>query len=144
MFFRLVEHYSEDNDLLDIKNLTQNNNSDSVHECFICFDVSIKEESIPIRLKNNNCYFMTCICDGSVHKYCLDLWYHSNNECPICRKTMIKNDVKTRFVRGYCFFTRISLQIIRTGVYCVFLICTIQMYISIFIVFFNLSYAVFY
>lgn len=34
----------------------------------------------------------SCLCDGWIHVYCLDIWYVNNKKCPICLCDMIKNE----------------------------------------------------
>lgn len=141
MLFRIVEHY-EDDEPFKKELLPQTD----INDCFICFELYGQGAELPIKLKNNGLYNMTCICDGSVHKHCLFLWYNANNECPICRKLMLKNDMKTYiilinnryFVKIGIFFRIFSIQLLRIILCFGCFIITLQCYICFVVIFYYL------
>lgn len=91
MLFLTFEPYNNDetNDLL---------------ECFICFENKNEENQEPLNLKTQIYYLKNCNCNGSVHKKCLDIWYDKNQKCPICREFIDKNKV-TSFIAIKIFNT---------------------------------------
>ena len=56
--------------------------------CFICYELKIKREKKPKKLKNQKIYIKTCECDGLIHNECLKKWYLTSQRCPICREIM--------------------------------------------------------
>ena len=61
--------------------------------CFICYELKVKREKTPKKLKNQKFYIKTCDCDGIVHNICLKIWYEQSRRCPICRDIMIDKNV---------------------------------------------------
>lgn len=81
MLFRTYEPYyeNEDKNILDVN-----------AECFICFE-NIDMHSQPvIKMNCQNEYLNMCLCNGNVHKNCLQTWVEKTNKCPICRNTIVK------------------------------------------------------
>lgn len=62
-----------------------NNNNNIIDYCFICYEIRCGDETYPIKLNSNIYYIKNCVCDGYIHKKCLDLWYNNYPNCPICR-----------------------------------------------------------
>jgi len=62
------------------------------NECLICFEN--KENDPLIKLKNQELFFKTCLCDVYIHETCLETWHDANNNCPICRQIMIRFENK--------------------------------------------------
>lgn len=97
--FRLCEHY-DDNQPINYHNY--NYNDKSCIECFVCFEYKTESEDNPIHLIKQNMYITKCKCDGSVHNKCLQIWFYSNMNCPICRKSVVEknatNDAIYRYV----------------------------------------------
>lgn len=78
--------------------LTNKEDEDEI-VCFICFELKLKREKKPKKLKNQNLYIKTCECDGFIHNSCLKTWYTTSGKCPICRELMLnKNAVVTVLV----------------------------------------------
>jgi len=72
-----------------INNVIETSNQEEREECFICLEE--RENEICISLNGLKEYSKYCLCNGNIHKSCLDNWYVINPKCPICRNTMIKN-----------------------------------------------------
>ena len=93
----MISHYNtfdtyNDNDNNDNDNniVQKNNKKLKMEGCFICYEI-IKNEKTPIRIKSECYYQKNCICDGWVHKNCLDYWYNKSPICIICRNRIYKN-----------------------------------------------------
>ena len=41
-------------------------------------------------------YDKACDCRLNIHQYCLNKWYSINKTCPICRKKLLKCDMRTK------------------------------------------------
>ena len=67
------------------------------NECFICFEVSNQYEKYPLRLKYLEEYIKNCNCDGWIHNNCIQMWYNTNNTCPICRNKMILININFQY-----------------------------------------------
>ena len=67
------------------------------NECFICLEVSNQDEKYPSQLKNLQEYIKKCRCDGFIHSNCIEIWYNTNNTCPICRNKMIYIDIEFQY-----------------------------------------------
>lgn len=87
MYFPTSNHYFDDSqNCVNIVNFVENN------DCLICLEINDSSDNICIRIENNF-YTKDCLCDGWIHKYCLDVWYVKNKQCPICLSTMNKNQL---------------------------------------------------
>jgi len=85
MLFRTLEPY------YDMQNKQF---SEKTHdECFICYQIMIDDNIVPLQLNEQHFYTKMCNCIGSIHKECLERWVHSNNNCPVCRNRMTKKDI---------------------------------------------------
>jgi hypothetical protein len=85
MFFRVIDHYDDNED-----NNVKNNNDDLV-ECFVCYEIKNENNCAPIKLYKQQYYKKRCDCDGFIHKECLDKWFQTNKNCPICRNSIFEN-----------------------------------------------------
>jgi hypothetical protein len=95
MLFRIVDHYE-----LDSNMLIKCKNKEDKNDCFICFE----NENKLLKLKTQKFYKKKCYCDGWIHEHCLHKWFDSCNECPICRKNMIKLEKSEKlFLLFYVF-----------------------------------------
>jgi hypothetical protein len=97
MLFRTLEPYYD----IQNKQIT-----DKTHdECFICYQIMIDNNIVPLQLNEQNFYTKICNCSGSIHKECLERWVHSNNNCPVCRNRMTKKVIIRNKVSLYeCIF----------------------------------------
>jgi hypothetical protein len=100
MYFNTCEHYNDDkkNEYYNIYNISEHTND----ECFICFEVKDEYDLNSIKLRNQKLYYTKCICDASVHNYCLEKWIKSNNRCPICRVIIYFNIMNEQNIIMYC------------------------------------------
>lgn len=96
MLFIVYEHYDDNQPIY-----TNNNNNCIDNDCFICFEIKTINEIKPINLINQCIYYKKCICNGSVHRECLDLWFKKNKSCPICRVIMAE---KSNYNFIFCNF----------------------------------------
>lgn len=72
--------------------------------CFICYEnvlINNNSRETPINLYNNKYYLKNCRCDSFIHKKCLDDWYNLHKSCPICRKSVIKNEQVIIIILNY-------------------------------------------
>jgi len=95
MYFPTSNHYFNDLDNLpscDILSNIENN------ECLICLEINDSSNNICIRIQNKF-YIKECLCDGWIHEVCLDFWYVSNKQCPICLCNMIKYEARETHVQ---------------------------------------------
>lgn len=83
MLFRTFDPYYDD---IQHKVIDRN-------ECFICYQFFTNENIVPLQLNDQTFYTKKCNCNGIIHKECLDRWFSSNNNCPVCRNRIIKNNV---------------------------------------------------
>ena len=92
MYFPTSDHYFH----YDSENIQTSQNCDNTthenNDCLICLEINDSSDNICIRIENNF-YTKDCLCDGWIHKYCLDVWYVKNKQCPICLSTMNKNQL---------------------------------------------------
>jgi hypothetical protein len=113
MLFRTIEHY-DDNQII--------NNNEEPLDCFICYEAKSEEGTETIKLKSHNDYLKNCLCDGWVHRNCLNNWYEKSNRCPICRQFITKN-TKTSF---YIVFFKIFYKIFYLNIFNDFVIIYIK------------------
>ena len=100
MLFRTYEPYEED--IIVEKEKDKEKEIFEPDQCFICYESANYNayESL-IKLNVNIYYFKECVCDGFIHKKCLDKWNILNKSCPICRKKLIKNGYYTVSILKY-------------------------------------------
>lgn len=93
MYFRLTDHYEDNvNNETDDDNEEINKNENiNLIECFVCYEFKTERREKPIKLYSQNYYVKKCICDGFIHKECLDKWVKQNGTCPICRNNIHEN-----------------------------------------------------
>ena len=104
MLFRTLEPY------YDMQNKQF---SEKIHdECFICYQIMIDNNILPLQLNEQNFYTKMCNCIGSIHKECLERWVHSNNNCPVCRNRMTKKVIVTNKERLYEYIFLIKFLIL--------------------------------
>lgn len=53
-------------------------------ECCICFNCELESQEKIINLNKNDTYNMKCDCNPTIHNKCLETWFMTKNECPIC------------------------------------------------------------
>ena len=88
MYFATSDHYFHENhDCHNCDNTSLENN-----DCLICLEINDKSDNICIKIQNH-IYVKSCLCDGWVHEYCLDIWYIKNKKCPICLSSMHKKQM---------------------------------------------------
>lgn len=91
MLFRIMDHYEIGNNDSGYIPITEKKAlPDELPECFICFEIKLENEKTPIQLKKQPYFIKTCVCNGFVHKKCLNHWYTNSQNCPICRVGMKK------------------------------------------------------
>lgn len=95
MLFRLCDHY--ENNLPTCR-------QEGSNECFICFEYKNEDGILPIYLNTQNLYLHRCLCNGSVHRECLKIWFDKNKKCPICRIKVIENNNTTQIINNYIPF----------------------------------------
>jgi hypothetical protein len=83
MYFRLIDHYPDDQDFMEDEPLELN-------ECLICLEINTPDNLKSINLKTQQIYFKKCDCGGWVHISCLCEWHEISKSCPICRIYMTK------------------------------------------------------
>ena len=94
MLFRTYEPYEED--------IIMEKEDNEPNLCFICYEGVNNNNELPIKLNLNIYYFKECVCDGFIHKICLDKWHTLNKSCPICRRDLLfKNREYTVSVLNY-------------------------------------------
>jgi len=81
-------------------------------ECFICYQIMIEDNIVPLQLNEQNFYTKMCNCIGSIHKECLERWIHSNNNCPVCRNRMTKKVIIRNKVTLYEYIFLINYLIL--------------------------------
>ena len=87
MIFRVVEHYDYENYRLENR---ETETDFASNECFICYEVAVKDELQTIRLNNQTDFIKLCECNGWIHKKCLNDWFEQAHTCPICRTNIQK------------------------------------------------------
>ena len=93
MYFPIIDHYFDDNDDDNDKNVTYNNICNiEYNECLICLEIIDNTNNNCIKLQNIF-YEKVCLCDGWIHHCCLDNWFTNYEKCPICLCNMVKNDI---------------------------------------------------
>lgn len=107
--------------------------SDEPQECFICYDIKTLNEPRPIYLNKQNFFYKTCMCDGLVHKECLQIWFKHHKKCPICRVAL-----KEKLTFAYVVFT-----VVYHTVYFFIFLEKFMMFIFKFISIYCLVYAVY-
>ena len=85
MFFNVCEHYDDNQPIV----------KEHYDECFICFEYKTHDENILTTLQKQKIYLNNCTCNGSIHNYCLKIWFDKNKSCPICRIHFIENNNAT-------------------------------------------------
>jgi E3 ubiquitin-protein ligase DOA10 len=133
MIFITTQHY-ENEKHKEIINETKEEN-----ECFVCYELSIDNETSPIELFKQTDYIKMCLCNGWIHKKCLMNWYETSGNCPICRKLIRKKPSLVENLKQYTIFIVFPLFIIK-NVYkltrfltlFVFFYYTIDFYLNIF------------
>lgn len=108
MLFRTMEHYDEMNINIDNNELTKEEN-----ECFICYELSVENETKPIELFKQTDYIKMCVCNGWIHKKCLQYWYETSGNCPICRKRIEKKPSIVESLKQNTIFMVFPLFIVR-------------------------------
>jgi len=94
-------------------NLINKKNDDTIEsdlsletECFICME-EIDNIKI-IQLNKQLFYLKSCLCNGHIHIECLKKWASINNNCPICRNDMIKNNnLFIKFINSNSYLTTV-------------------------------------
>jgi hypothetical protein len=133
MLFRLCEHY--DNNLY-VSTVERDNDN---NECFICFEFKNDNGSIPINLNKQALYLNHCVCNGSVHSECLQIWFIKNKTCPICRIKVIENNSATVIIYNYIpwgvvvytYIKKITLTLTRIFLFFMLLFVFIDFYFVI-------------
>lgn len=93
MLFRTFEPYY--NDDIELYNET--------NFCFICYEFLYENEK-PFKLNSKIYYLKNCMCEGFIHKKCIETWYNINKSCPICRNPIFKNEKFLIILYFYSFF----------------------------------------
>ena len=135
MFFRVIEHYHDHED-----NAAQNNGGDLV-ECFVCYEITNGDNCVPIKLYGQNYYNKRCNCDGFIHKSCLDKWFQTNKNCPICRNciyenitldiSIINNHKFGHIVFYFVLLKKMMMPLFNYFSYLFFIIFVFKMYLSV-------------
>jgi hypothetical protein len=79
-------NYLEDCPFIDVSDI-----------CIICHEFDNNTNEIPYAISHFS-FFKNCKCDCYIHKSCLNMWYFKHLKCPICRNTMIRAPIYTRFI----------------------------------------------
>lgn len=98
-----IDHYYNDNYV--------ENNTNNSEECLICLESIYEGGIFPIKLNSNIYYTKKCLCNGYIHKNCLDLWYSNNQQCPICRNTLAKHTYFTLILSNNKYILLLYLTI---------------------------------
>jgi hypothetical protein len=102
MFFRIVDHYNDD-EFKNNSNIFENKKNEDI--CFICYEIKSENENKPLKLNSQEYYIKRCNCDGWIHKKCLDKWYDKSKQCPICRIYMcLKNNNINNNKNGFVIY----------------------------------------
>jgi hypothetical protein len=97
MYFPTCTHYLyERDDTAEIEDNT-NNKSHIIEShiieyniCFICLEINDYDDNEYCINLHNNLYTKVCMCNGWIHKSCLNIWYTKNKNCPFCLSRMTK------------------------------------------------------
>jgi len=94
MYFTVIDHYSDNDDNIQNKSCCNNYKNKIIedNECLICLEIIDNTNNNCIKLQNRF-YEKACLCDGWIHRCCLDNWYTNCDKCPICLCNMVKNDI---------------------------------------------------
>ena len=142
MIFRVMEHYDYEN--YDYENYEHNdpnekNTSNEISECFICYEVALRDELQTIRLNNQTDFIKLCDCNGWIHKKCLNDWFEQAHTCPICRKNIQKAPTflsvfaeKSVIIVFPLTIIKNMYRLIKFFVILGFLYCTYDLYLHIF------------
>ena len=103
MLFRTMEHYEIEKNQELINEMT-NDQTKEENECFICYELSIENETTPIELFKQTDYIKMCLCNGWLHKKCLHYWYETSGNCPICRRLIQKKPSVVESVKQDAIF----------------------------------------
>jgi hypothetical protein len=130
MIFRVCEHYDDEQPIYD---------GYYDKECFICFELKSSQGFKTINLMEQNLYIHNCICNGPIHKECLQLWFSMNSSCPICRNKMIERNNATVFIFNYVpygisiyfFIRRVTLRLLHIIMVIMFLYKIIEFYLIV-------------
>lgn len=107
-FFGVVDHYNDDS--YDFKKGYSNCENE---ECFICLQNKCDYGSQIIKLNSGIFYYKSCLCDGYIHKTCLDIWYDRSHKCPICRNFIERKHIMYNVIFincNYLLLTYISIK----------------------------------
>ena len=96
MIFINTQHYENEKHKEIINEIV--NETKEEHECFVCYELSIDNETSPIELFNQTDYIKMCLCNGWIHKKCLMNWYETSGNCPICRKLIQKKQFRQQII----------------------------------------------
>lgn len=123
MFFNVCEHYDDNKEII----------RDECNNCFICFEYKINNENIPTSLHKQKIYLNNCICNGSIHNYCLKIWFDKNKSCPICRINVIEsNNITIIFYKFIPYGITIYMLIKNISIIFIFVI-SILLFLYIFV-----------
>jgi len=97
MYFPTCTHYLYERDDANEIEETVNNASHIIEShiieyniCFICLEINDYDDNEYCIKLHNNLYTKVCICNGWIHKSCLNVWYTKNKNCPFCLSRMTK------------------------------------------------------
>jgi hypothetical protein len=113
MLFRTIEHYEIEKTQELINEMT--NEPKEENECFICYELSIENETTPIELFKQTDYIKMCLCNGWLHKKCLHYWYERTGNCPICRKLIEKKPSIVKSVKQDTIIIVFTLFIVKNA-----------------------------
>ena len=127
MFFNVCEHYDDNQPIV----------KEHYDECFICFEYKTHDENIPTTLQKQKIYLNNCTCNGSIHNYCLKIWFDKNKSCPICRIHVIENNNATIVffnyipygISIYIFIKNLSIKFIKLFSIILFFYALIDFYL---------------
>ena len=112
MFFSTIEHYQDNFVII----------TNEMECCFICLENENNCCKV-IMLNQQQIYICYCRCNGWIHHTCLQQWINTNQNCPICRKQVIKNtySLVTYFAKQIltCFLMCLSYFLILVYYYIV-------------------------
>jgi hypothetical protein len=92
MYFPTSDHYFHYDSQNTQTSQNCDNTTDENNDCLICLEINDKSDNVCIKIQNQ-IYVKSCLCDGWVHEYCLDVWYIKNKKCPICLSNMHKKQL---------------------------------------------------
>lgn len=111
MIFINTQHYENEKHKEIINEIV--NETKEEHECFVCYELSIDNETSPIELFKQTDYIKMCLCNGWIHKKCLMNWYETSGNCPICRKLIQKKPSLAENLKQNTIFIVFPLFIIK-------------------------------